>query len=165
MTQRPGDTIARDRTVLAKRRFLVVDDQSYMIDVVGEILRHYAADDIVRADSVDAAIARFDPRAGLDCIICDFNMKPINGIQFLQAIRAGKLAMIKRDQHFVLLTGHADMDVVKAAKSLDVNGYAVKPVAPDTFIKTVARALTIEPTLKPAADYLKVPTSELRRFQ
>lgn len=165
MTQRPGDTIARDRTVLAKRRFLVVDDQSYMIDVVGEILRHYAADEVVRADSVDTAIARFDPRAGFDCVICDFNMKPINGIQFLQAIRAGKLAMIKRDQHFVLLTGHGDMEVVKAAKALDVSGYAVKPVAPDIFIKTIARGLTLELALKPAADYLKVPTSDLRRFQ
>lgn len=165
MSQRPSDTVARDRTALAKRRFLVVDDQSYMIEVIGEILRHYAAEDVVRADSVDTAIVRFDPHSGFDCIICDFNMKPINGIQFLQAIRAGKLAGIKRDQHFVLLTGHGDMDVVRAAKALDVSGYAVKPVAPDTFIKTITRALTLEHTLKPAADYLKVPTGELKRLQ
>jgi hypothetical protein len=54
---------------------------------------------------------------------------------------------------------------VKAAKALDVSGYAVKPVAPDTFIKTVARGLALELALKPAADYLKVSTAELRRFQ
>jgi DNA-binding NarL/FixJ family response regulator len=162
---RASDGAARDRTVLAKRRFLVVDDHSYMIEVISEVLRHYAAEEVVRAESVDMAMARFGPHITFDCVICDFNMKPVNGIQFLQAIRAGKLPTIKRDQHFVLLTGHGDLDVVKAAKALDVSGYAVKPVAPDTFIKTVTRALSVALPLKPAEDYLKVSTSDLKRFQ
>lgn len=165
MTVRPGDGGARDRTALAGRRFLVVDDQSYMIDVVCEVLRHFAAKDAVRADGVQTAIARCMMRDVFDCIICDFNMKPLNGINFLQGIRAGKLPEIKRDQHFVLLTGHGDLDVVKAAKALDVSGYAVKPVAPDTFIKTITRALAVNHTLKSAAEYEAVPTGDLKRFQ
>ena len=163
-SQRSADT-ARDRTLLAGRRVLVIDDQSYMIDVVAEMLRHFSAEDVVRAESVEVAIARFGPQSAFDCVICDFNMKPINGIQFLQAIRAGKVAHIKRDQHFVLLTGHGDMDVVRAAKALDVSGYAVKPVAPETFAKTIARALTAQVPLKSPADYERVTTQNLRRLQ
>ncbi len=143
----------------------MIDDQSYMIDVVAEMLRHFSAEDVVRAESVEAAIARFGPQSAFDCVICDFNMMPINGIQFLQAIRAGKLAHIRRDQNFVLLTGHGDIDVVKAAKALDVSGYAVKPVAPDAFAKTIARALTVQVSLKPPADYERVSTQNLRRLQ
>jgi CheY-like chemotaxis protein len=162
---RVSDGAARDRTALAKRRFLVVDDHGYMIEVVSEILRHFSAQEVVRAESVEGAMGRITPQDPFDCIICDFNMKPVNGIQFLQAIRAGKISIVKRDQHFVLLTGHGDLDVVKVAKALDVSGYAVKPVAPDTFIKTVARALTHTIQLKPAEVYAKVPTGELKRFQ
>ncbi len=165
MTQRDADQATRDRTVLAGKRALVVDDQGYMIDVVCEILRHFAADETVRAESVEAAVARFDPHINFDCVICDFNMKPVNGIQFLQAIRAGKLAHVKRDQPFILLTGHGDIEVVKAAKALDVSGYAVKPVAPDTFIKVITRAFATPLALKPVADYERVPTQILKRFQ
>jgi CheY-like chemotaxis protein len=155
----------RDRTVLNGRRFLVVDDHSYMIEVIAEILRHFGAEDVARADSVDAAINCINPRTAYDVIICDFNMKPLNGIQFLQAIRAGRQREIKRDQRFILLTGHGEMDVVRAAKALDVNGYVVKPVAPDTFLKTVQRALGATPALRQASDYERIPIADLRRFQ
>jgi two-component system chemotaxis response regulator CheY len=155
----------QDRTVLARRNFLVVDDQTYMIDVIAEMLRHYGAKDIARAETVDAAAANFGPHLTFDAVICDFNMKPINGIQFLQGIRAGKIFGAKRDQCFILLTGHGDLEVVKAAKGLDVSGYAVKPVAPDTFIKVVTRALATAHTLKQPADYERVQVKDLRQFQ
>jgi CheY-like chemotaxis protein len=159
----PGDN--KDRTALAGLRFLVVDDHAYMIDVICEILRHYGAAETARAESVDAALTRISPRMQFDCIICDFNMKPVNGLKFLQVIRSGKRADIARDQRFVLLTGHGDMEVVKTAKALDVSGYVVKPVAADTFVKTVLRALASKAALRPVTDYERVPTHELARFQ
>ncbi len=164
MTEQRKDTV-RDRTALNGRRFLIVDDHAYMIDVIAEILKHFGADETARAESADAALLCISPRVGYDVIICDFNMKPLNGIQFLQSIRTGKHREIKRDQRFILLTGHGEMDVVRAAKALDVNGYVVKPVAPDTFIKTVQRALDGNPALKQPGDYERIPTSDLKRFQ
>ena len=136
-----------------------------MIDVIIEILRHFGAADVERAEGVQTALARCNPRDPFDCIICDFNMKPINGVQLLQAIRAGKRPELKREQSFILLTGHGDMDVVRAAKGLDVSAYVVKPVAADTFIKAVTRALESAPTLKPIVEYERVAIGELRRFQ
>lgn len=153
-----------DRRALAGKHFLVVDDHSYMIDVICEILRHYAAEDPARASSVEQAM-RNCGGTHFDCIICDFNMKPINGIQWLQAIRAGKCREVPREQAFLLLTGHGDIDVVKAAKALDVSAYVVKPVAPDTFMKAITRALGAPPTLRPQHDYERVPTQNLARLQ
>ncbi|MBY0510789.1 MAG: response regulator [Rhodospirillaceae bacterium] len=161
----PASSPLRDRQALAGRRFLVVDDQHHMIEVVSEMLRHYAAKEVLGAEGVEAALFRCAGRSDFDCIVCDFNMQPVNGIQFLQAIRGGQRPEIPRDQRFLLLTGHGDMDVVKAAKALDVSAYVVKPVAPDTFIKSVTRAMATAPTLRPPADYIAVPTTNLRKLQ
>ncbi len=155
----------RDRTVLKGRRFLVVDDHGYMIDVINEILKHFGAEETARAENVDGALTRLRGGGMFDVVVCDFNMKPVNGIQLLQAIRTGRHKEVKRDQRFILLTGHGEMDVVRAAKALDVNGYVVKPVAPDVFVKTVERALGAAPALKPAGDYERIPTNDLRKFQ
>ena len=69
-------------------------------------------------------------------------MKPINGLQLLQGIRLGVNAKIPREQPFIMLTGHSETDVVKAAISLDVQGYVVKPVAPEKLYHTIDKVLT-----------------------
>lgn len=163
--EKPGGTTARDRQTFAGRRFLVVDDHPYMIDVICEMLRHYGAADPAKAVSASAGLAQCTRRDPFDCIICDFNMKPINGIQVLQAIRAGKHPAVARDQPFVLLTGHGDLEVVKAAKLLDVSAYVVKPVAVETFVKSVTRALAAKVALQPPAHYEHIKLGELQRFQ
>jgi CheY-like chemotaxis protein len=155
----------RDRQALAGKRFLVVDDHPYMIDVVSEMLRHYGAVEPVKATAAGAGLAQCTRRDPFDCIVCDFNMKPVNGIQALQSIRAGKLPAVPRDQPFLLLTGHGDLEVVKAAKLLDVSAYVVKPVAVETFIKAVTRALTTKVALRPPAHYESVKIDDVQRFQ
>jgi two-component system response regulator RegA len=144
---------------LAGKRFLVVDDEPYMIEVVGEILRHFGATEIVRACSVDAALNQCRRGARFDCIVSDFNMRPTNGLRLLQMIRAGAVPSLPRDQCFILLTGHAEIDVVKVAKALDANAYLIKPVSADTMIKAVVRALDAPCELAQAASYGRVPVA------
>ncbi len=155
----------RDRKVLAGRRFLVVDDHPHMIDVVCEILRHFGASDLVKAVSAEEALAKCSKRDPFDCVVCDFNMKPINGLQVLQSIRMGTQPHVARDQPFILLTGHGEIDVVKAAVALDVSAYVVKPVAVDIFLTALNRALAPKVALHAAAHYQTVPLAAVRRFQ
>jgi CheY-like chemotaxis protein len=159
------DRHSSDRQAFAGRRFLVIDDHPYMIDVICEMLRHYGAADPMKAVAAAAGLAQCTRRDPFDCVVCDFNMKPVNGIQALQSIRAGKLPAVARDQPFVLLTGHGDLEVVKAAKLLDVSAYVVKPVAVDTFVKSVGRALTAKVPLRPPAHYERAPLGDLQKFQ
>lgn len=106
-----------------------------------------------RANGVEAASAIAAREKNLDCIISDFNMTPVNGLQFLSAVRTGSLASIPRDQQFILLTGHGEIEVVRAARTLDVSGYVVKPVALKTLAQALQRAFSRPVPLKTANEY------------
>jgi len=52
-----------------------------------------------------------------------------------------------------MLTGHGDMDAVRCAVDLDINGYILKPISTAKLIKTIERALSRPMTLKAVDDY------------
>jgi YesN/AraC family two-component response regulator len=136
------------------RRFLIVDDETFMLGMLERTLRQFKAGAIVKAhDGAEALKSIKDNLSQVDCIIADFNMKPVNGLQLLQAVRMGVNPRIPRDQSFIMLTGHGETDVVKAAIMLDVNGYLVKPVAPDKLAQALDRAFKKPTELKEAAYY------------
>jgi YesN/AraC family two-component response regulator len=136
------------------RRFLIVDDETFMLGMLERILRQFKAGTIIKAyDGAGALKSVKDNLSQVDCIISDFNMKPVNGLQLLQAVRMGVNPRIPRDQAFIMLTGHGETEVVKAAIMLDVNGYLVKPVAPDKLAQTLDRVFKKPTELKDAGYY------------
>lgn len=127
------------------KRFLVVDDEEFMRNVIVQILRQLSVVDVSQAFDGSTAVGRAKADGKpYDCIICDFNMKPINGLMFLKAIRTGKLPIIPRKQTFIMLTGHGETEIVKIASKLDVSGYLVKPVPTDKLVVTLKRAFETE---------------------
>jgi CheY-like chemotaxis protein len=68
-------------------------------------------------------------------ILLDLNMPRMNGIEFLEALRAdpilGSLTVV------VLTTSNQDRDKVDAFK-LNLAGYIVKPVTPARFVEAMA---------------------------
>ena len=120
----------------SSKRFLIVDDEAFMLGTIERMLKQCNAGLIIKATDGGKALRWIkDNFTQVDCIIADFNMTPINGLQLLQGIRLGVNARIPREQPFIMLTGHADTDVVKAAMALDVHGYVVKPVATENYSK------------------------------
>src|SRR5271170_4855113 len=98
MTQHPRD--------YGELRFLVADDRSFIRTLVNSMLLQEGARHIGRAASGQEAIEVLQKGGGrFDCIISDWNMEPINGVQLLQKIRAGQVPHISPDVCFVLLTG------------------------------------------------------------
>jgi two-component system chemotaxis response regulator CheY len=143
-----------DSTDYADKHFLVVDDQPYMAELITRMLRSHKPRHITNAnDGVQALKTVGAGGVPVDCIISDFNMKPINGLQLLQGIRMGLNPNIPRNQTFVLVTGHGDAEVVKAALGLDVSGYLVKPLAQEKLIETIDRALERPVTVKEPSAY------------
>jgi len=67
-------------------------------------------------------------------ILLDLNMPRMNGIEFLQELRADP--QLKALSVFVLTTSNDDQDKV-AAYDLNVAGYILKPVELDNFIHAV----------------------------
>ncbi len=138
-------------------RFLVVDDEPFMLGMLERMLRQFKAGTILKAhEGAEALRSVKDNLSQVECIVSDFNMKPVNGLQLLQAVRTGLNPRIPRDQAFIMLTGHGETEVVKSAIMLDVNGYLMKPVAPEKLAQTLERVLKKPIDLKDAAYYKSV---------
>jgi CheY-like chemotaxis protein len=68
-------------------------------------------------------------------VLLDLNMPKMNGIEFLQAMRAD--AKLKHIPVVVLTTSNTDQDRV-SAYNLNVAGYLLKPVTFSTFVETMS---------------------------
>ena len=77
------------------KRFLVVDDVPYMQDLVSNMLKRCGSVEVVKASSVELGLRHLGAEK-FDCVISDFNMKPVNGLQFLFEVRAGLRLSIQR---------------------------------------------------------------------
>ncbi len=144
-------------TSFDRMRFMVVDDDRTLIELVEAMLLMASVGGVVKATSCLAAINILADRTKkVDCIICDQGMPTMSGLEFLKEIRAGRHAHIPRDLCFIMLTAHGDEAVVRGALGLDVNGYVRKPVTKDSLVKAIHRAFNRTIALKPPEEYAAV---------
>lgn len=102
---------------------VIVDDQLSMRSLVRNGLQEVGFKDIREAaDGEDAFNTLLSRPAQL--VISDFNMPKLDGIGLLRSIR-GNAALSKTA--FIMLTGRADVQLLKQAKELGVNNYVMKP--------------------------------------
>ncbi|MBL8672597.1 MAG: response regulator [Alphaproteobacteria bacterium] len=138
---------------LAKRSFLVVEDESFTRTIVLTILRDLgASESFAAANGAEATIMLSEKAKDIDAVVCDFNMPKMNGIELLQAIRSGRTGA-RRELPFAMLTGSSDRALVGAAIALDVNAFLVKPVAKRALAERLGRILKERRQLKSAAAY------------
>ena len=155
-------------------RFLVVDDGAFIrANVRGMLERCRAREVFEAADGGQARqiLARQVPGASplleqtlsqdlsqaiaqtINCIVCDWNMHPVGGLELLRQVRAGEIDGVARATCFIMLTGHASERVVKAAIALDVDAYLVKPASFEKLTRTIDAAMAQRIALRPAAEY------------
>lgn len=140
--------------------FLIVDDKLFIRSLVQSILIKCHVKKIKHAGSGDEAMSVMSAHSSeIDCVICDWNMEPINGLELLKMVRTGSVANARPDLPFIMLTGHADSAVVTTAIALDVHGYLVKPVSMEKLIKAIDKGLAKKLMLKQPEDYIAVQLS------
>ncbi|MDX2143549.1 MAG: response regulator [Rhodospirillaceae bacterium] len=136
------------------KKFLVADDKAFVRGLVQSMLLRLNVRHIKHAANGREAIAALQSAGGqYDCILSDWNMEPVSGLELLRTVRCGAAGGARPDTCFIMLTGHADADVVKSAMALDVNGYLVKPVSFEKLSKAVMAAFSKPINVKPPADY------------
>ncbi|PWC33126.1 response regulator [Azospirillum sp. TSO35-2] len=109
----------------SKHRILVVEDQPFVRRTIVQILTQIGFREVAEADDGESAMyecIRVDPAL----IICDIDMRPVSGLQFLAHLRASAEASNPRAP-VVFLTNHTESEIVKQAMALGVNGFVVKP--------------------------------------
>ncbi|MBF0307356.1 MAG: response regulator [Alphaproteobacteria bacterium] len=104
-------------------RVLVIDDQAFVRRIVTMLLRQAGFQDIGEAkDGASGleAVASFRPHL----VICDIEMQPVDGLEFLETLRRGSLPLPK----VIFLTSHGESEMVVKARDLGVDAFVLKPV-------------------------------------
>lgn len=114
---------------------LIVDDCHNMRQLVRALLEAYGFRDIHTAKCGKTALHVLDDIKP-DFIICDYNMKPVNGIEFIQTLRNDE-ASPNRFVPIIMLTGHTNVSNILAARQAGATEFLAKPVSPQSLYKRI----------------------------
>lgn len=125
----------------ADKFVLVVDDVEVVRNSATAILQRNGFANASSASSAAEVLELFKLGGNPpDCVIADFNMPGMNGLQFLKTLRTGA-ANVSRGVPFALLTGYAERPLVRLAVQLDADAFLAKPVEADALIRHVVQLL------------------------
>lgn len=106
---------------------LVVEDDEFTRTLIVRMLREVGVVRVLtKANGKDGLMEAVRTRP--DIVFCDVHMAPMNGLQFLQGLRAIKVRGVDQTP-VVFLTSDAGASTVGFAKEHKVHGYLVKPVS------------------------------------
>ncbi|MBF0561264.1 MAG: response regulator [Alphaproteobacteria bacterium] len=112
---------------LERLNFLIVDDNKHMRALVKTILHALGTKNV--ADAADGADAFKELRCfPADIIICDWNMSPLDGMDFVRLVRTGKDSP-NPFVPIIMLTGHTEMSRVLEARDAGVHEFLAKPIS------------------------------------
>jgi two-component system chemotaxis response regulator CheY len=110
-------------------RILVIDDSATMRRIIRSHLTTMGCVDVIEAHDGESALARLAGEA-VDLVITDWAMPSMSGPDLVRAIRSspthGKLPVL-------MITGIGQKEDIVQAIEAGVNGYIVKPFAPQTL--------------------------------
>ena len=121
---------------LTQVKFLLIDDNVHMLNIVETILRGFGARKIVRAATADVALEQL--RGGIDIIITDYMIGGLDVLAFTKGIRSSP-GTHDRFVPIILLTAHSSRPRIEAARDAGVTEICCKPVTPrDLWRRIVA---------------------------
>ena len=132
---------------LSSVRVLCVDDDPVMRSVIRSALQRRGCRDVVQAhDGLDA----LDLCAGrtFDLMICDFQMAPMTGLDFLRALANSGLG---EGWPVIMLSAETDPRIVDEAQTLGVSAWVGKPISVHMLIERVSAVLRLHGHITGAA--------------
>lgn len=115
------------------KKILIVEDNDF---VRMQIVRFLSEEnyDIIEASDGEQALALMNPE--IAAAIVDVRMEPIDGFEFLRAIRGREM-----QTPVILVTGDQNPDLLSESAKLGVAAVLMKPVQRDRLVKTLTRTL------------------------
>ncbi len=117
--------MAQSKITMNDLKILVVDDNFDALNLVRRMLTDLGINQVLTANDGFEAMSLLgeDPDNDLvNIVLCDWNMPRMTGIELLRQIRT-----VDPSMPFVMITGSADIQSIKEAKSHGVSGYIKKP--------------------------------------
>lgn len=125
-----------------KYRALVIDDDELARRVLRKMLEHLQFGAVEIASGAESAKLAFHGASDTwpNLILCDFNMKPTNGIGFVSWMKSRpEIAALRIP--VILVTAHADPSIVQQAMIHGLSGYIVKPFNEEALRIRIQRAI------------------------
>jgi len=138
------------------RKILLVEDQSFILNVIHELLVSAGFKHVDKSSSAEAAIELMQ-KSKYDLIITDIEMEKINGIELLKLIRTGKTPLSPATR-VIILTSHASTQALGTAVALDANGFLVKPAKLDKTVEKIQEAFAEDFKPRRAIGYSVIST-------
>lgn len=128
-----------DQKDFSELNVLIIDDNEHTVHLLTRMLHGFGIQSVSSAKDGSTAFPLLKIKK-LDLIICDWAMKPIDGITFARRVRRDP----KSPCPFVpiiMVTGHTDVERVIEARNAGVNDFLAKPIAPATLLHHMISAL------------------------
>lgn len=141
------------------KSILIADDQDFVRSLMTRMLQQLGFETTAVSNGREAAVAlKFIDAA----LILDQQMGGLTGLELLKLVRTGE-TILERGFPVLIVTGHADMDVVKLASELDVTALLTKPVSKEQLKDRMNCALTRRIDVKPVPGYaaIEVPKAKV----
>ncbi|MEJ0064928.1 MAG: response regulator [Caulobacteraceae bacterium] len=125
--------------MLDKVRFLLVDDNVHMLNIVKTILRGFGAIHVFEAKSAEEAIYRLR-NDSIDIVVLDYLMDDVDGIALLKKLRHETESPAPYVP-VIMLTAHSEKARVEAARDAGVTEFCAKPVTAAEMFRKVAAVI------------------------
>lgn len=122
---------------LSNTGVLCIDDDQVIRSVVRQALKQHRCDDVVVAHGGPEALDLCSGRR-FDLLICDYQMHPMNGLDFLRELaRLG----LGEGWPVIMLSAETDPATIQEAEDLGVRAWVSKPVSLPALIENVGKVL------------------------
>jgi two-component system OmpR family response regulator len=119
-----------------KQRILIVDDDAALRRIYQKILKKYFSFSIGSAATAETGLQLFDDH-GHDLILLDFNLPGMNGLEFLEIVKA------KNDSvKVIMLTAGHSLELEKSAYTFGADHFMKKPFQISEFKKAVQKLMS-----------------------
>lgn len=111
---------------------LLVDDSKSVRQILKGILKARGFRNIIEAEDGKIASEILKTHMNINCVISDWNMPEMTGIELLQWVRRSRDPRIK-NMYFVMITLESNKESILLAMKMGVNDYIVKPFNAETL--------------------------------
>ncbi|CAK0774186.1 Regulator [Azospirillaceae bacterium] len=120
-------------------RVLIIDDEPFCRATLRQQLRQLGCQQVAEAEDGESGLrqaTQFEP----DVILCDIAMEPMDGIDFVSALRAGSWSHANQAP-VIFITSHSRIDIVRKAAKIGVSAFLVKPILLNALKEKIGAAL------------------------
>lgn len=140
----PGCTVGNIQIATADlfrdRKIMLVDDSAALRGALRSILSSLGAEQLTEAGDAGEALGALSCE-GIDLLITDWKMEPLDGLALVRAIRAGNSAAAA-DIPIVMLTSYTDARYEAEAMRAGVTCFMPKPFTARSLLEGLTAVLT-----------------------